>query len=81
MVLWLVYRLAVSLILICFYLFDHCSAFVGRCGSWCGWGFEVDFNLLAGVHGDGEWDGFEAGDEVEGSFFGDGCEALRGGGA
>ena len=44
-------------------------------------GFEVDLDLLAGLHGDGEGDGFEAGDEVEGSFFWDGCEALRSVGA
>lgn len=41
----------------------------------------MDLDLLAGLHGDGEGDGFEAGDEVEGSFFCDGCEALRGVGA
>ena len=33
------------------------------------------------MHGDDEWDGFEAGDQVEGALFGDGFEALCGGGA
>ena len=43
--------------------------------------FDVDLYLLGGLHGDDEGDGFEAGDEVEGSFFWDGCEALRSVGA
>ena len=41
----------------------------------------MDLDLLAGLHGDGDGDGFEAGDEVEGALFGDGVEALRGVGA
>ncbi len=49
------------------------------CGFLCD--FEMNLDLFAGLHGDGEGDGFEAGDEVEGSFFGDGVEALRGVGA
>lgn len=36
----------------------------------------MDLDLFAWSHGDGEGDGFEAGDEVEGAFFGDGSEAL-----
>ena len=36
---------------------------------------------MAGFHLDGDGDCFEAGDEVEGAFFWDGCEALRGSGA
>jgi len=36
----------------------------------------MDLYLLAGLHGNGEGDGFEAGDEVEGAFFGDEGEAL-----
>jgi len=43
--------------------------------------FELDLDLLAWLHRDDEWNGFEAGDEVEDAFFWDGCEALRGGGA
>lgn len=39
--------------------------------------FEVDLDFLAVPHWDGEGDGFEAGDEVEGAFFWDGVEALR----
>ena len=38
----------------------------------------MDLDLLAWLHGDIEWDGFKAGDEVEGAFFGDGVEALNG---
>ena len=41
----------------------------------------MDLYLLAGLHGDGEWDRFEARDEVEGAFFGYGVEALGGVGA
>ncbi len=44
-------------------------------------GFEVDLDFFTGLHGDDEWDGFEAGDQVEGALFGDGFEALCGGGA
>ena len=40
--------------------------------------FEVDLDLLAGLHGDGEGDGFEAGDQVEGAFFWDGARSLPG---
>ena len=36
---------------------------------------------MVGLHGDGDGDGFEAGDEVEGALFGDRVEALRGVGA
>ena len=49
------------------------------CGFLCD--FEMNLDFLAGLHRDGDGHGFEAGDEVEGSFFWDGCEALRGGGA
>ena len=42
---------------------------------------KADLYLLAGLHGDGEGDGFEAGDEVEGAFFWGGFEALWGVGA
>ncbi len=38
--------------------------------------FEVDLDLWPVPHWDGEGDGFEAGDEVEGAFFWDGVEAL-----
>jgi len=41
----------------------------------------VNLDLFAWLHGDGERGGFEAGDEVEGAFFGDGVEALGSGGA
>jgi hypothetical protein len=38
----------------------------------------LDLELLAGLHFDCEGDAFEAWNEVEGAFFGDGCETLRG---
>ena len=38
----------------------------------------MNVDLLARLHGDGEGDALEAGDEVEGAFFGYGFEALRG---
>lgn len=38
----------------------------------------MDLDLLAGLHGDCDWDGFEAWDEVEGALFGDGVEASSG---
>lgn len=41
----------------------------------------VDLRLFIGLHCDDERNRFEAGDEVEGAFLRDGCEALRGGGA
>ena len=41
---------------------------------------EVDLDLLAWLHRDDEWNGFEAGDEVEDAFFWDGYEAFRDGG-
>jgi hypothetical protein len=43
--------------------------------------FQLNLYWLAGLHGDCEGDGFEAGNEIEGSFFWDGWEALWGGGA
>ena len=41
---------------------------------------EVNLDLLTGLHGDCEGDGFEARNKVEGAFFWDGVEAFRGGG-
>jgi len=42
---------------------------------------EVDGDSLGRLHDDCEGDALEAGDEVEGAFFGDWVEALRGLGA
>ena len=37
----------------------------------------MDLDLFAGLHGKGDGDRFEAGDQVEGAFFWDGAEALK----
>lgn len=42
---------------------------------------QADLYLLAWLHCDCEGDALESGDEVEGAFFGGGCEALRCGSA
>jgi hypothetical protein len=80
--LWIVWRLAFLQFLSALILLITVSLISGGwCGSLFGWGFYVDLKLLAGLHRDCERDGFEAGDEIEGAFLWDGCEALRGGGA
>ena len=42
----------------------------------CSASLQLNVNLPAGLHSDGEGDALEAGDEVEGSFFWYGFEAL-----
>lgn len=49
----------------------------GQAGLFVRRGLHVNMYLLAGLHGDCEWDGFETRDEVEGAFFWDCFEALR----